>query len=269
MPVQECGNVDILKPSPVSLREDLNYLNIGYLDIDPKDVEKSTREQANCLNWHNLRKNRVTASNFGKIMYRKSEPTEKFIKNFCQPASFFSNATHYGKCNESKAKASYLQQNRGVHCHECGFVVNKNFAFLGATPDGVVCDEGKTGIMEIKCPYSARNMTVKDACTSDEIRDFFLEIDQNETMCLKKSHSHYAQVQGQLMITGVEFCDFVVYTQSDLFVQRIFPDVIFMEHLLTKLVLFFKDHMRPYLSRLNKASTEVLNLDHGYSVSES
>lgn len=39
---------------------------------------------------------------------------------------------------------------------------------------------------------------------------------------------HYAQVQGQLMITGAEFCEFIVYTQCDMAVERITPDISFM-----------------------------------------
>ena len=30
-----------------------------------------------------------------------------------------------------------------------------------------MCDHGETGILEVKCPYSARNVTVADAVNTD------------------------------------------------------------------------------------------------------
>ena len=85
--------------------------------------------------------------------------------------------------------------------------------------------------MEIKCPYTARNGLRKDAC---QRKDFFLAIDPaTDAMQIKESHIHYAQIQGQLMLTGADFCEFIVYTWSeDFFVQRIFPDQMYIDDLL-------------------------------------
>ncbi|WAR11714.1 hypothetical protein MAR_025894 [Mya arenaria] len=41
---------------------------------------------------------------------------------------------------------------------------SNTFSFLGATSDAIVCDNGESGIVEIKCPYSARNMTIAETC---------------------------------------------------------------------------------------------------------
>jgi hypothetical protein len=46
---------------------------------------------------------------------------------------------------------------------------------------------------------------------------------------------HYTQVQGQLMITGAEFCEFIVHTQCDMVVERIKPDIPSMTEMLEKL----------------------------------
>ena len=52
------------------------------------------------------------------------------------------------------------------------------------------------------------------------------------------------------MITGAPFCDFVVYTYGDLFVERIIPNVPDMEDLLTKLSTLFQNHAVDYFRRL-------------------
>ena len=58
--------------------------------------EKETRGQTNNPKWLKERERRLTSSNFGKILKRKSI-TEKFIKCLIKPASFTSEPTSYGK----------------------------------------------------------------------------------------------------------------------------------------------------------------------------
>ena len=90
-----------------------------------------------------------------------------------------------------------------------------NFGLIiGATPDGKACEDGTTGIVEVKCPYSVRDMTIHEACS---VPGFFMTY-QNDTYDLKTEHNYYYQVQGQLLVTGVEYCDFVVSTRKDLVV---------------------------------------------------
>ena len=120
------------------------------------------------------------------------------------------------------------------------------FAFLGASPDAKLCDNGQSGLMEIKCPYSARHMTVAEACES--VKGFFIEKLHGE-MKLKRSHTYYMQVQGQLMITGCDFCEFVVYTKTDLYTGRITSDIPFTSEILVKLANFFKLYGMPYFQR--------------------
>ena len=237
-----CGDTSIFKPSPVTLPQEYKDLNIGY-DCDVQKLEITTRQQANTKQWYEARKNRLTASNFGKVINRKSAPSVKFLNNLFKIKNIYAPSLDYGKRHESVAKGKYLEKNRENHFHECGFVVNKSFSFLGATPDGKLCDHGKSGIVEIKCPFSARNMKVDVACV--EIRDFFMET-VNGMVQLKTGHDYYAQVQGQLMITGAEFCEFIVYTQCDMVVERIKPDIPFMTEMFEKLSIFFKDFAKPF-----------------------
>jgi len=244
-----CGDTSVFKPSPVTLPQEYRDLNIGY-DCDVQKLEIITRQQANTKEWYEARKNRLTASNFGKVIHRKSAPSVKFLNNLFKIKDIYAPSLDYGKRHESVAKGKYLEKNHENHFHECGFVVNKSFSFLGATPDGKLCDHGKSGIVEIKCPFSARNMKVDVACV--EIRDFFMET-VNGKVQLKTGHDYYAQVQGQLMITGAEFCEFIVYTQCDMVVERIKPDIPFMTEMLEKLSIFFKDFAKPFF---NSTSTE-------------
>lgn len=156
-------------------------------------------------------------------------------------------ALTYGRTHEASAKDAYLKMNDDCHLHECGFIVSNQMPFLGATPDGVVCKPGGQGIIEIKCPYSARNMTIKEACRS--LKNFCLTEDENQEIHLKDSHEYYAQIQGQLMITGAEYCELIVYTSKDLFVQNITPNNIYVDNLLVTLCNFYAKYAVDYLSQ--------------------
>ena len=108
-----------------------------------------------------------------------------------------------------------MERNKNIHIPDCGLVVNPSYSFLGASPDGKVCDNGIIGIPEVKCPYPAREVLLSAAVNT--IPKFCLD----KNMHLKNNHEHYFQVQGQLLVTGAPFCDFVVYTTKHFSVQRI------------------------------------------------
>ena len=47
---------------------------------------------------------------------------------------------------------------------------------------------------------------------------------QSGALRLKPGHSYFWQVQGQLLITGMQWCGFVVFAEEDVLVQRIYKD---------------------------------------------
>lgn len=208
------------------------------------EIERNTRQQSDCELWFQERKKRLTASKFHEIIKRKTI-NDKYLDRLFSTKSLNVSATQYGVKKESTAKQKYIGKT-GRHVHDCGLVINPEFPFLGATPDGRVCDQGSTGILEIKCPYSARNMDIVEAI--ETLSAFFLERDENGIR-LKKKHAHFCQVQGQLMITGAPFCDFVVFTSKDLHIERIFPDHVFMNGLMDKLCEIYFKHVRDYLQK--------------------
>ena len=52
---------------------------------------------------------------------------------------------------------------------KCGFIVHPEKGWLEASPDGCVSDPTSTfpdRLIEIKCPYSKREMTPEEACAN-------------------------------------------------------------------------------------------------------
>jgi hypothetical protein len=72
---------------------------------------------------------------------------------------------------------------------ECGLFLCEKSGYLGASPDGIVTskiDTCRPWVLEIKCPYKWRFKTIRDACRD---RNFFCEIDSENEIQLKKSHT--------------------------------------------------------------------------------
>ena len=73
---------------------------------------------------------------------------------------------------------------------------------------------------------------------------------QMQSLLWKKQvdHPYYAQVQGQMAVTGARWCDFIVYTSRGLYVQRITFDPIVWAELNQKLVSYYFIHFIKFAS---------------------
>ena len=111
-----------------------------------------------------------------------------------------------------------------VEVMEPGLVVDSSEPWLGASPDGIITVNGEKYLVEVKCPYSARDMTVKEALRS--IKAFCLS-KEGDKFTLKHSHRYFYQVQVQLHVCKLTKCYFVVWTLKDIFSTTICIDCEF------------------------------------------
>ena len=204
-----------------------------------------TRKQAGCSQWFDKRKDLITASNFGRFMIRKVSVNNKFLDSIYK-SNFTSKYTTHGNSNEIVAKQLYLKK-KNVHVHDCGLVINPHFPFLYASPEGKICERRTSGILEIKCPYIARDHTLEGALEDDVLKKKVFFEREGEEIRLEQDHEHWYQVQGQLLVTGSPFYDFVTYTYHDLHVERIYPNQVVMSNILEKLTKAYIDHVSKYL----------------------
>ncbi len=139
----------------------------------------------------------------------------------------------YYQLNEANARKLYISEQEKHHadfsCTQVGFIIDHNNPFLGASPDGVInCSCCGKGVLEIKCPYKHKQSSVAEAVLND--RSFF--VDQN--MELKRSHRYFSQVQLQMLVVQVDYCDLCVYTNVDFQIFRIRRDDGFCDNLIRK-----------------------------------
>ena len=90
----------------------------------------------------------------------------------------------------------------------------------GISPDDVSEDIPPAQLQMVKTRFSVRDKTLNEAC-SGEI--FCLEKKVSKFK-LKRKHNYYYEVQCQLYSTDTSWCDFVVRTERDIHVERVYRD---------------------------------------------
>jgi len=167
--------------------------------------------------WQSARCGKVTASRLADVLAktktgysasRTNYMTQLVLERITQTkAESYSNAAmQWGIDQEPFARAAY-EASRGVMVDEVGFLPHPSIEAAGASPDGLVGDDG---MVEIKCP---------DSKTA-------LECWLSENPVESK---YFAQMQWQMRCADRSWCDYVVFdprmpAKAQLFIYRVKRD---------------------------------------------
>ena len=180
--------------------------------------------------WLQSRLGRATASRIADIIARTKTGYSTSRENYMvelaleritgQRADSYTNAAmQRGTELEPLARAAY-EATTGVLVAEVGMIPHPRIAMSGASPDGLVGDDG---LIEIKCPNSATHI---------------------RTLRSRKQAGEYVtQMAWQMACTGRAWCDFVSYDPRmpdglDLFVVRVHRDDAMIAMLETEVEAF-------------------------------
>jgi len=136
--------------------------------------------------------------------------------------SFTNAAMQHGTETEPLARLSY-EVSQNVLVDEVGFVPHPKIEMAGASPDGLVNDDG---LLEIKCPNTATHI---------------------ETLLSQTVPGKYnTQMQFQMACTGRSWCDFVSFdnrlpAELQLFVKRVPRDEVFVRLIEAEIVQFLAE----------------------------
>lgn len=183
--------------------------------------------------WHTARLGKVTASRVADVIAktktgygasRANLMADLIVERLTgQPASTFSNAhMEWGTEQEPHARAAYSAR-IGELVEEVGFVDHPSVANSGASPDGLVGDDG---LVEFKCPATATHL---------------------DTLLAQTVPGKYiAQMQWQMACTGRKWCDFCSYDPRlpehlRMFVQRVERDNDYIKVLETEVTKFLAE----------------------------
>ena len=220
-------------------------------------IECNTRQQSENEEWMKERKMRITASCVGGIAkMRKTTKRSKKVEELLYSTFRGNEATRYGQEMEEQTRKDYevhQQQNGhgGLKTQPVGLVINSDNPWLAATPDNRVYDPSETptaGLAEYKNPFASRDITLSEACTKST---FCLKMNEKEgevKFQLKRQHNYFYQVQCQLYCCDLEWCDFVVRTEKDIHIERIYRDRRWWESQLQKLRELYFNSLLPELA---------------------
>lgn len=192
--------------------------------------------------WHDARKQRITASIFGQAAgyspYKTRTQLLKEMACIATPADFGSfqrKCMMDGTMLEPFVRDWYEQKYKKVVEERC-LIVPKWCTRIGVSVDGYI--PKWNGIIEIKCPV---NMY-------PELVDYSHRLKNGEVFPpFYKAHikpDHYAQMQGGMAILDCDFCDYIVYVHrtKEVIVTRVARDRDYWENdLYPKLLSFIRE----------------------------
>ena len=183
--------------------------------------------------WFTIRIGKVTASRVADVSAKTKTGYSATRDNYMaqlicerltgQKGESFTNAAmQHGTDTEPLARAAY-EALKDVLVDEVGFVPHPSIIMAGASPDGLVGDDG---LLEIKCPNTATHI---------------------ETLISKTVPGKYnTQMQFQMACTGRQWCDFVSFdnrlpAELQLFVTRVPRDEVFIRLIESEIVQFLAE----------------------------
>lgn len=249
--------------NPIGNISVFDYLSTCIDENDCNEINRLTDHQSESVNWYKYRHGRITSSILHNAChYKGNDPNNYIVKqilsNDC--TSLSTPATVYGKEREVLARnlyeKMYVAEHKGAKLKTSGLIIDSSKPHLGASPDGILqCKCCGTGVLEIKCPYKFRNLTV------DQIynENYHIQKDENECMKLKETSNWYTQIQTQMAVANVQWCDFVLYLEGDvkngkhkIHSERIHFDPSLWHSLFRKSKIFFENFLLPKLSGMIK-----------------
>lgn len=164
--------------------------------------------------WHEVRCGKITGTRFKNLMSGESTATYKdLITNIaCEiitgrmEETYVNAIMEHGIETEPEARKEY-ETIFGVNVRQIGFITpdedHKYHDWIGISPDGLI---ENNGILEIKCPLAKTHLE-------------YIEANKLPT-------EYKYQVQGQLFVTGYDYCDFMSYVEGmKPFIIRVYPDL--------------------------------------------
>lgn len=214
-----------------------------------QSINMATQGQHTNNKWHKVRQGRITSSNFHsahcKILYDRSDSVVKpLVSNIMGYTSINPNikSLKYGREMEPAARDAYMSfiksDHKDVASRTCGIFIDPVRPYLAASPDLLIsCSCCGSGVAEFKCPLIPKCDICCGLCTC-KLPSCLHYVD--DLLVMKHHHAYFAQIQGQMAITGRLYCDFFVYTVNGHFHERVLFDDSYYKDLLCDLDKFFK-----------------------------
>lgn len=104
-------------------------------------IQKERVGQSNFSKWLEIRRNILTASNFGRVCKMRANTGRESIVRQLLYSAIACEAMEYGRRNEEST------QRLGKDIKKCGIFIDRDHSYLRASPDGLVNDDATVEII--------------------------------------------------------------------------------------------------------------------------
>lgn len=115
-----------------------------------------------------------------------------------------SNVT-YGIVNEPVAIQKY-EEERKLSVEPCGLFMQPQWPYLGASPDGLVGDDG---LVEVKCIPKVGTLHPREAAAFPKFK-LSVKLEGDKLVMIEGS-DHYIQIQAQCNLADRSYCDLILF----------------------------------------------------------
>lgn len=230
------------------------YNNLKRDPVKVKKIEAITKQQSDSKWWVIFRTGRITASIWREVCKTNiARPAISLLRRICHPDAvrFSSASIRYGKKYEEVAVNALYHSIADVHKHivteKIGLVIHAEEPCLGASPDAIFrCSCHGTIVVEVKCPYSARDCDDMVSVLT-QLSDPYILMNKNGEIILNTNHKYFFQALMQVHLCNASFGYFYIWSSNRQLVFIINRNDKFWNFYKEKAICYFKNVVLPEL----------------------
>ena len=214
----------------IKSKADTIIQKLSVSEDDICQIEEATRDQSRSKRWFTERSPRITASQCKRALMKTTSPTKAVSEILGYNNNIETDCMRDGIKSEGVIIQQYTNMTKNK-VQQCGLFVSKSHPFLGASPDGLIDDDG---CIEVKKIHPRCNETLEDA-----MKRLHVVKELDGSLVINETHKYYHQIQQQLFCTKRRWTDFVASDGNVLFVKRVEYNQDFWDLNLPRLKKFY------------------------------
>lgn len=237
--------------SLIQLIEIGKSISLNVSDDEVKEISKITSNKEKSKFYVGIRRGRISGSNFKSCCVASIEnPPITTINYMINPRNLDKvPSISYQTKNRKKAIEQYTWKAMCDHesfvYSSCGLIINPRRPYYIGSPDGIVsCSCHGNGCVEIKCIKLLESGGSFEALT---VKPNNILSKTGKAYVLEKNHELYYQVQLQINLISLKYCDLVLWSPKDFLTIRVESDFHFWETAMTKASTFHERVIMPEL----------------------
>lgn len=224
-------------------------ISLNVTDSEVNEISKITLNKEKSKFYVGLRRGRISGSNFKSCCVTTIENPSLTTINYMLNPRNLENVPSISYQIKNRKKALEQYRRRAIFDHDsftynqCGLIINPRLPYFIGSPDGIVsCSCHGKGCVAVKCLKilemggSFEVLTVKPNNILNRTGDIYV---------LERSHEFFYQVQLQINLISLNYCDVVLWSPRDILIITVESDMDFWKIAMNKALTFHEHVIMP------------------------